>query len=161
MNRAALVNIVLWPALYLSSITGCWSEDDAPLSEDACTEIGCSDMLVVEIRRIDGDPFEAGRYEFTFSSPGMDDVAVECTLKDLNLECGKDTDLIQMEIVDGSAGFSATLLAAWESVTLRVELDDRILGERVLQPDYQIVTPNGPDCEPTCLQASVAIDVEG
>lgn len=147
-------------AMHVSLTAGCWSEDDElPYSEDECTEIGCVDMLVVEIRFMDQGSFEEGYYDFTFSSPGTADVVVHCALRDGEVDCSGDTDLIQMEVLDSSSGLVATVFEARESFAVRIELDGRLLGDRVFHPKYQIVTPNGPDCEPTCFQTTVAMDI--
>ena len=159
MDRAILFIASVVAVLHVSSTIGCWSEEDTTYSEGECSEIGCVDMLVVEIRSMDGLSFEAGTYKFTFSSPGMADVVVACSFRNDDVECSGDTDLLQLEAIDGSSGFVATLFEAWESFAVRIEVGGRLLGDHVFQPTYQIVTPNGPDCEPTCLQTTVAMDI--
>lgn len=113
-----------------SMTAGC---DMEPLGTQVCTQAGCSDGLLV-----------------SFDAPAPDGTIVE--VRDergarRTLECGVDwncdTDVFFEDFRP-------------RRVTVRVSTPGGQAAE-VFVPVYGAVRPNGPDCEPTCLQAEVSM----
>ncbi len=133
-----------------------------PTDEFGCTEIGCSDRLEITIERMDGESFASGSYSFVFTPSGSSTITLQCTLSaGGEVDCSGDTGNVQLEAQGGAEQFVATLHFAPQSVDVEVEHDGILLGAEMLYPEYTIVTPNGPNCDPMCLQASVVVEVSG
>lgn len=64
------------------------------------------------------------------------------------------------EPIEGAWLLSARFYGAAESLRVTAQRDGSTLLDRTLQPEYEENRPNGPDCEPTCLQANVELMVE-
>ena len=97
----------------------------------ACTQIGCSDGLGVEI---DG---------FT------EEVEIE-------LAAGGETRTLTCVPPGPCSHFIPDFMP--EEVTMTAFLADRE-EERTFTPEYRDVRPNGPDCPPVCRQANVRWDL--
>lgn len=128
-----------------------------------CTEIGCADGLVVQVTPTAAWP--AGEYRFTIEADGA---TTTCTGSLPLPECG--TPAIRCDATGVTIGESGCALAPAEhafsdimftanpaSVTIEVDLDEQRVGSQSWSPSYQQVQPNGPDCEPTCTNATVAL----
>jgi hypothetical protein len=150
-------------ALLLAALlSGCWTEDGVPLDDGfgSCTEMGCDDRLEVEIRRADGDAFVPGAYDFEVRTSGGGEHLLSCVLEAGGLgDCEGDVGIVSPALLSSFHAFTLEMLAAPTTLTVRVELEGEPLGEEQLTPDYTMVTPNGPDCDPICFQASVSIEV--
>jgi hypothetical protein len=64
------------------------------------------------------------------------------------------------EPIHGAWLLTASFYGVAESLRVTVQRDGSTLLDRTLQPEYKESGPNGPDCEPTCLQANVELMVE-
>lgn len=113
----------------IAILIGCGSTTDA-----ACTQIGCTDQFLVTVEGPAGAEFVVQA-----SEPGGDTRTGTCTVT--NDSCA---------IVFGDF--------APEQVTIRVTGPDRELSV-TLEPAYEVLRPNGPDCPPACLVASVTVDL--
>ena len=151
MPLALRLFVVLASALTLLGA----SCDDAPV---ACTAIGCSDALYVDVASADGAP-QPGRYAVTVA-PSDADPAATCaftlrpdqTVADPSADCrgvfvADDGRVrVQRDRVDGL-------------VTVGVTRDGIDLGRFSVRPAYLGQFPNGPDCGEVCQQATVRVQV--
>ena len=146
------------PCLFLS-LAGCW-QDDSGLGSNplGCTEIGCDDRLDVIFESQDAQTFPAGTYTFTLTPNGESPLVATCSFdRHQDLACSGDTHVLTVLAADRE--FSIRLLEAPATVTASLVFEQQRLGEKMLSPDYSMVTPNGPQCEPICFQATVAFEV--
>jgi hypothetical protein len=127
---------------------------------DACTEMGCIDGLTVSF-----DPPLTGKGTYTF------DVTVEGTA----YSCDATIPLEGASTVCDTGGVVSIFLSGTEldpseqslpglhvegtpkSVQIQVQRDGAPVADADLSPKYQVVQPNGPDCEPTCHSAAVDV----
>jgi hypothetical protein len=126
------------------SASGCTEE---------CTAVGCTDSITVSFStavprdykvdiELDGKPGSADCSEATH--PGGGDVEVEVTGLGRTIRCTQTGALLQ---------------GAPENVRLVFTFPDAKVADVTLKPKYQTVEPNGPECEPTCDQAEVTVDL--
>jgi hypothetical protein len=101
----------------------------------ACTLIGCSDGLAVAIRGLVGR-----EYDVEVTDPDGETLSGTCVIHP-EVACR-----IQFE------GFAP------ERVIVRVAGGTQEVSV-TLEPAYEIFQPNGPDCEPTCRQSTIVIDL--
>lgn len=111
--------------------TGCDGSVDV-----ACTEIGCSDGLAVVVHGQSG-----AQYDVEASATGGETRTGSCVI-DVSGSC--------------SVFFYGFLP---DEVTVAVTGAGQQMFS-TLQPAYEDVQPNGPDCPPTCRQATIAIDFQ-
>jgi len=111
--------------------TGCDGSVDV-----ACTEIGCSDGLAVVVHGLLG-----AQYDVDASATGGETRTGSC-------------------VIDASGSCSVFFYGFLPNeVTVTISGGGRQTSV-TLQPAYEDVQPNGPDCPPTCRQATVAIDFQ-
>ena len=123
-------------ALAASVVTVAGSADCDGSVDVACTEIGCSDGLAVVVHGSSGV-----QYDVEASATGGETRTGSCTI-DATGSCsvffyGFLPDEVTVAATGGGRQMSVTL-----------------------QPAYEDVQPNGPDCPPTCRQATVALDFQ-
>jgi hypothetical protein len=140
--------------------TACWPGAGSGLV-GSCTEMGCSDTLVIDIERRDTEPYVEGSYSFTLSPAGESTLIVDCTLdnQDGPLTCSANSVLIETKINGFGDTFTIRISEAPQSILVTVEFGTQLLGEETLSPEYGIFTPNGVECEPMCFQGSTTIRV--
>ena len=106
---------------------------------EACTLMGCESGLTVHLASMPAAPF---RVEVSAHGPGTQPVYVyDCASL---TACRQDL-------------FFAGFVAEQAVVTVRVGTATRTTTFSRLS--YQHFRPNGPDCEPDCLQATVTADL--
>ena len=145
--------------MLLALLLACTDNGDSDRS-DACTEMGCIDGLSVTF-----DPPLAGKGTYTF------DVTVDGTA----YSCDATIPLEGSSTVCGTGGVVSIFLSGTEldpgqqslpglhvegtpkSVQIQVHRDKALVADADLSPKYQVVQPNGPDCEPTCHSAAVDV----
>ena len=115
-------------ALLLSSCDGA--------TDQACTEIGCSDGLFVTLLAAPG-----GEYTVT-ATAGTGEVR--------NGRCVVSQDGSCLVGLPGFVPAEVTLVVSGEGRQVSV----------TVEPNYEDFQPNGPGCPPVCRQASVEIDLE-
>ena len=146
--------------MLLSFLLACTDGSDTNGGGDACTEMGCIDGLSVTF-----DPPLTGKGTYTF------DVTVEGTA----YSCDATIPLGTSSTVCGKGGVVSIFLSGSEldpgqqslpglhvegtpkSVQIQVHRDKALVADADLSPKYQVVQPNGPDCEPTCHSAAVDV----
>lgn len=159
-------------ACLASTLFGCGGPAAPPPASPApapraCTTIGCTSGLELELRR--ATPWPHGTYRFTLK---VDDASVSCEGK-LPLEpCERgptfhcsDASLTVAE--SGCAlppdqhaitGLSSKATRATK-VSLAIEHQGSIQASAQLTPTFQTVQPNGPGCEPVCEQAAMKLQL--
>lgn len=125
------------PVLGLAAIAGCGAGE--------CTEIGCESSLEVSYGVVVNEP-----YELTVDA-GLGPTTVTCLPDQPDAE--PPPDWLECD----AAGFTITDEVAATSTTVRVSVvtleDEEPIVANVLVPlmVVEILEPNGPDCEPTCV----------
>jgi hypothetical protein len=114
-----------------------WKQEAEPAQ--VCTEIGCHSGLTIQL---EGTIPEA--YSVEISVPGDEPFRVECPQGGEPVYC------------EGDRLFLAERTP--EEVTVRVSWEDNSVVE-TLQPTYETIRPNGPDCPPECRQAEVKLNL--
>jgi hypothetical protein len=128
----------------------------------ACTQIGCDDGLTIAFS-LD----EPGTYAFEIVADGE---AITCSVTLPLPPCGSGgaSNCSASDVFIGESGcaldpsaqsledlvFSGTNPASVEITVLR---DGVEIAHRGFTPKYETVTPNGPECEPTCHLAEMAL----
>jgi hypothetical protein len=134
--------------------------NDSPDGNDACTEMGCIDGLTVTF-----DPALTGKGTYAF----------EVTVEGTPYSCEATIPLEGSSTVCGKGGVVSIFLSGSEldpgqqslpglhvegtpeSVQIQVQRDGTNVADADLSPTYQVVQPNGPECEPTCHSAAVDV----
>lgn len=116
----------------------------------ACTQIGCIDEASIWLRGLEPDH----AYEITVETG---DESSHCTIdtsEGLSMTC------------DGSTFYSSRLDEARigipetpESLAITVWQDGAMIAQDVVMPEYQELAPNGRECGPICLQATIPFDL--
>ena len=111
-----------------------------------CTEIGCEDGFTIDVVGPGGS--EVGEFLAQVTIGGST-VEADCAAETLSsfdgFRCG-----LGMILLDYTE----------EQVGLVVETADGELGwEGTIEPGYQEVYPNGPDCPPVCLQGGQTVEL--
>lgn len=118
----------------------------------ACTEIGCDDGITLTVSPASG--LIAGVYSVSVSGTGE---STSCSLTVDNAAQVTDTTC---DLIDNTAGsFTVVLHSSPETLTITIDRDGTELGKEDITPSYTTVQPNGPECEPTCHQADVSMQV--
>ncbi len=132
--------IALLTALpFLAILAGC----SEPIT--ACTQVGCEDGLYITVEHLDGSPLDTFSGEATLDGESFDVSCDDGTGQGDNYLCLGNT----LEIQD-----------ATDATEIHLDLvadDDTLRYQGTLTLDFAEVQPNGPDCPPTCLQASETI----
>lgn len=115
-------------AVAAACVSGC----DALSFTRACTLIGCSDGLTVTLQHA-----PAGAFAVELRVPGAAPRRQECATA---TPC---STLVFDGVVEPVA--TVAIITPGGEVT------------REVRPQYTRLRPNGPDCEPTCLQAQVTV----
>lgn len=147
-----------------------------------CTEIGCMDQVALTLRPSDG-PWADGRYALTLAlddgSPETCAFELPADLPELGsvreIRCsGAATFFLQQEAtctetssdgarhqtctpVQGRYTLQSSVPGTPRTVSVELTRDGAALIEESLEPSYRAERPNGPDCEPTCRQASLEL----
>ena len=114
----------------LISVSGC-----DPFAPRVCSLVGCTSELTV---RLIGVP--QTEYVLEIRSPGSDPIVFEC---DPEAPCESVLRLRDF---------------APESVEVSIRSDAGSTTQ-VFEPDYTEDYPNGPDCEPLCLTATIRVSM--
>lgn len=116
--------------------------------ERGCTLIGCDDQVSVLLRGLVADQ----RYD------------VRIQTQDQSTHCDIDTsDGLRMScngalfVSDRLDEASIVILGVPERVAITVRQSGGVVADELLTPSYEEVMPNGPRCEPTCLQAQIVV----
>ncbi len=140
----------------LLGLSACWPETESELSE----EMMCKDRLDVVIEHRDGDAFTPGAYTIAFTPSGESAIQVTCTLIDNQLDgCKGNTGDLELMVKDSATRFVARIDFSPSSLTVAVEHEEQLLDRQTISPKYHMETPNGPERDPICFQASVSMEL--
>ncbi|MCB9738960.1 MAG: hypothetical protein H6747_06810 [Deltaproteobacteria bacterium] len=125
---------------------GCGSESGGSGGGTACTEIGCTDQVLIR--------------------PLSPNGTVIATVQGIVTADGK---ALTVQCVSGGSSSPEVLCLPGgvaiqgKPTTLKIALasGDLASADPEVSPSYQKVQPNGPKCEPTCMQASVDVALGG
>jgi hypothetical protein len=158
-NRSVAVSVAL---LALAAAFGC----DVG---ESCTEIGCMDGWSLTVREADGS-VPAHTVELD-----IDGAHIACPAVSLDARFATCADLVTIQLVDevvceertssnGDRSQVCTPTGRFEQmvsvnatpteVVVMLREGDTVTDERSFEPRYETTQPNGPDCGPTCHQAS-------
>ena len=152
-------------ALLVTLLTSCAGATPGP--DRGCTEIGCTDGLVVRVTP--AAPWPAGEYRFVVEADG---VTTTCTgwlplppCETRAITCDREGVVSIAEsgcaLPSSAHGFGDLVLPATpEEITVEVQHEGRTLARETFTPAYQTSQPNGPGCEPICTNASVDLALE-
>ncbi len=133
------------------------------LSSCGCSEANCSDRLRVEFSR----SWEEGYHELVVVA---DDVTIVCDFHleknnpDLYIPCGTPGGY---GLEDGfRASYNpgrAVLSLGWapEKVSVTIWYESESLDSHTFEPEYELESPNGESCGPTCHTATVSFPSAG
>lgn len=158
-----------------SSVAGC------EVFTHSCTEVGCSDGVMLEVRTGQGGladgsyvfDLEAGAQNHTCSFVVPDDLPergslqqIECTPR-LDVFLGPASVCTEQRrgdavsescmLVPGQFVLQANVQGTPPELELRLSRDGTLLAEQTLTAVYETTRPNGPDCEPECRIATVEV----
>ncbi len=130
----------------------------------ACTEIGCDPNTSVTIRPASGE-FEPGVYTVLIET---DTTSSSCTFQIVDVcseeesRCLSESDCTMVFVADEAGTESGNLFVdgAPAEFTVTATLAEAEVGKRTFTPDYQETRPNGPDCDPVCLQPTQPLVLE-
>lgn len=143
--------------LAIATLTAC----GPTVGPRACTEIGCSDQLTIQIMPA-GDDFAVGTYQITTAKDGGTPTTCELVITD---ECAGADVCVSGEstcngLVPGAPGAPYTIVSeVVQSIDVTVEKDSVVLADESFSPQYEEVQPNGDGCPPICSQASVVVQL--
>ncbi len=166
MHRMQIVIVVAFFTLGSGPCDMFDPPEDPDLDADAsanCTEIGCTDSLVIQVIRADNMAFLSGSYKFKVLLPDYSEYWIECYLAytEAGLSCSTgDTSFIYAELGIGGQTIWIQVLYAPESLMLTIESNGYKIGERTIWPAYEELFPNGDDCPPTCWEAEETMAVQ-
>ncbi|MCB9610043.1 MAG: hypothetical protein H6716_25885 [Polyangiaceae bacterium] len=163
MNTLKLGLLVPFVTLTAASLfTGCASnppgDAQAPTPDSAapaCSLIGCEDALQI---RLDALRWGAGEYTFKFD---VDGASSECNAS-VPWACSQDCaapGIAFYGCTEGKAIEGVRISGSPKRVSLTIQRDGTSVANKVFEPDYQHVQPNGPQCEPICHQATENLSV--
>ena len=113
----------------------------------ACTEIGCTDGVSIELQDAAGQPLEGLSGTLTFDGQA------------LAFDCGDDTGGGNDPGVTCLGGSIWLDLATPDTIDYAIDYEGATHTGQV-SLDYEELQPNGPDCPPVCEQASATITLE-
>ncbi|MCP4675275.1 MAG: hypothetical protein GY854_07175 [Deltaproteobacteria bacterium] len=141
-------------------LAGCWPGNTDDILSTDCQEMGCFDRLDISIARRDGDVFPSGNYTFILAPQGGDTIEVPCTLTDKSLDdCQGDVGAVEVLSRDSAGELGVRLDFAPSSIVVQLKYEDQSFDTQTISPNYTTLTPNGPECDPVCFQATVSIEV--
>jgi len=140
--------------------TACWTDgefpEDTPLG---CGAAICSDRLDIFLNNTDGVDFPAGEYDWELEFNQVSTEHLQCRLiagKDYS--CSGSEHLSTMHRVERDT-FKLSLSFAPARFQLRLKFNDTWTYDQSVTPKYHMVTPNGPECEPICFQATKYVEI--
>lgn len=149
----------IYKAMIFSLALGaCWGEEGGlglGEADGICSELDCRDMVGIEVSRRDEDVFPPGDYTFWVEIDAGSPLVESCALsEDASLSCGGEEDV------------SVRLTEKLDTLVLRVDgvSPEQLLvsvsfggvevGVEILEPDYEFIGGEDPDCTQTCLQGT-------
>ncbi len=120
---------------------------------EVCTLVGCDDGVLVDFP---GWPLDDGTYDLTVTGASGEVYACTVVVTEsgtrLDSQRCSDPGAIVSVTLDrngiGTLGVRTPVLG--DEVAVEVSFDDAVVLSDSGPVDYEMVQPNGPDCEPTC-----------
>lgn len=146
----------------LLSAAKCEDPIDGPMG---CTEMGCNDMLTMELTLFGGE-YEAGAYAFTVSPEGFDPLTLDCEIEagtpfdncsgefegDLFLHATGNGEIITLYLESGWGQLQSA------TVGLDIEIDEQQVVQDEITPEWTENYPNGEQCdEVPCYQHEIGL----
>lgn len=136
---------------------------EVPPPGRACTQIGCQDGLVVQVRPAEAWPH--GEYRFDIEHDGARVVCTgtlplpPCELRALRCDAPQPSIVESGCALEPAAhAFGDVVFSTTPStVAVVVRHDGKLVGSGRWSPVYQQSQPNGPGCEPVCTNATVEL----
>jgi hypothetical protein len=122
-----------------------------------CTEIGCTDGFTLELVA-DSEEFTAGVYNVDVE---LDGEAEECAFE-VRMVCEGGGPCVVNEDCNATYGVSEISILYGGTpgeVTYSITRDGLQIASDSIEPEYQTVQPNGPECPPTCMQATELVSI--
>lgn len=133
---------------------------------DTCTLVDCDDRLRITIVQHELEPTALGDYDVLVHFQGGESVNLVCEVTAEGGECHVPGEVDGGAPTGPSGGCAAngqlfvTIRDSSERVTVEVWSGDDLLGEELLEPEYDKNQPNGPDCPPTCYDGEALMLVD-
>lgn len=165
---------LVWAAMFAVVGGGCWT----PVTNKACTEIGCGDQLTVTVTGETGTfPEGLHRLEmtvggavttctFTIAGAGSGATARCAPGTAVTLTVGPATSCTETKTptatsltctpIPGMFREIVTMMGRPAAVRFRQTVNDAVLFDRTEMPSYVETRPNGAGCEPVCRQAELS-----
>lgn len=142
--------------------------------ERACTLVGCNSQLVIEAPALDDAAFtvlfESNEITGTVTCPAADDTGFRGIAIDATGDIAREADESSAASVVAFCNEDGVALSAFRSdvdpadvfptnVTVTFTNTDGATTFSASDDDlaYDVSQPNGPDCEPTCLQGTLLV----
>ncbi|MFZ5895766.1 MAG: hypothetical protein ACOY0T_32215 [Myxococcota bacterium] len=153
----------------------------------ACTEIGCGDEAILSFRTPADTPWSTGSYALVLTYDGVQHAcqftvpdalpmsgsshAIPCApdigyagvqfFQDSKCQTTRNGDSVSQSCtpIPGRYVLQATVLGTPKDIAVIIRRDDAEIINRNLTLQYSITQPNGPECGPTCHQASADVEV--
>lgn len=139
----------------------------------ACTEIGCFSGYALEFNA--DDSLSIGDYVITLGRVDQEDVTCSFTLAQVREAC-TSMDCIENRSCgpfqfDGQPYAGSIFYALpdeevhllfppyQEELTITINQDGETIANRIIEPRYETTQPNGPGCDPICMNAGDEITV--
>jgi hypothetical protein len=156
MKRAMTIGGVL-------SLLACGDKEEDTGALLGCTEIGCSDGFTLTLEPVLRSP---GAYELTILADGQtitchtslpfDEAALGgCSSQEAWIGLNGTALPEDQQSID-SFGLSSTP----DEVAVQILRDGALVASNSYRPEWTVVQPNGPDCGPTCTQASDRMSID-
>jgi hypothetical protein len=175
MNEIRALSGLILTSLALLAPAAC--TDDAggdpqgsPLSPPpaACTQIGCDEGLVVELRPASGWP--EGEYRFEIRADGAETTCrgtlplTSCSKPNVTCDVGGVAQIAESGCAMPASthsfpGIRFDPKLRPRRVEITIGLDDRIVGEARFSPSFRRIQPNGPQCPPVCDVATAVVEL--
>jgi hypothetical protein len=140
-------------ALVALSALGCAS------TESFCTLVGCSDSLTIEVVLGPATQRGGGWIVETTLDGRTTSCTIDVTTDSSDLIVDTTTDCPSLTIFEGDTSQDLVVAFAFEgsapaSASIKLTRDGTEVLSDTVSPSYVVSQPNGPDCEPTCRQAT-------
>lgn len=138
--------------LMIVSLAGC---NSSPIGT-ACTEIGCSDAITLNLRAETGG-LRTGHYDLELVP--ANDSLIACSFE-FSTDPGlcssgacipsSDCPMLFASLPGEDPGVSLVYTAFASEISFTVKRDSNVIFESTFTPDFEEFMPNGPFCPPTC-----------
>lgn len=139
----------------------CWSEGE--FTEDSlpgCGFASCSDRLNIYLHNTDGKDFPEGQYSWELELSAGHLERARCDLSKVNGYSCDGSGVLSAMDQEKDGSFHLSMNSSPPRFRLSLQYNDIWIYGQSVAPDYYLVTPNGPDCDPICFQATTHLTLE-